>query len=174
MSEPLVGRRSLPCAVRGSIALLALVGSLACSFSDSAVHAPQRVSPDQLLLDLSMLPEGWRVRFAPHTTGEHIGQVADRRVVFRLEEPLVGPLIVQTVYCFAQETGAAAAYRLEMAGQFGSALRLSPWDTPPGQSLQNSIADQYRLECATFSDPLWGGQTVRCKLMAQYDTCLEA
>ena len=81
-------------------------------------------------MDVSVFPIGWHVDTSPHATGEDIGQVDDRAVQFRWQQPIVGPLAVQSVYCFGQERDAAIEYRLQMDGQFYSALQLSPWQEP--------------------------------------------
>jgi hypothetical protein len=152
--------------------LTSLVLSLtlvSCCPATSYTTAVPRLTPEQLLVDISAFPVGWYVDIPPHVTDNEIGQLDDRWVTFS-RRPL-GPSATQEVYCYRREKEAAAEYTLQMHEQFFNAERLTPWESPVQLPYVSRVAGQFRLACANFRD-YPSGQFTLCVAMAQYNECL--
>jgi len=152
--------------------LTSLVLSLilvSCCRATPYTTAVPRLTPEQLLVDISAFPVGWYVDVPPYVSDNEIGQLDDRWVTFRWR-PL-GPLATQEVYCYRREKRATVEYERQMREQFFNAERLTPWESPTQPPYVSRVADQFRLACANFRD-YPSGQFTLCVAMAQYNECL--
>jgi hypothetical protein len=124
---------------------------------------PQRnFSPVDLLIDVSVLPSGWKVNIPPQATRVFLRKNHGGANV-QFGYPYAGH-ILHEVSRFNDREDAAEAYRDQ--DYYSGAINV--WVTPKEFSYRSPVADQFRLACVERP------RITECVAMAQYQEFVSA
>ena len=152
-----------------SVGVLLLLAAVSCSLDSFPQGFVSPVTPlpftlDQLLLDESVFPAGWRASGPPSSALEGRGQVDDLMIEIRC---LAGSShALHDIYRYEDER--AARRRFRRYSDFSSAERITPWETPADLDYESRAAERFRFACADFRAHPAGQYTV-CQAMGQYN-----
>lgn len=127
-------------------------------------------SIEELLIDVSVFPPGWRVVRGPGQLPYEIRPrgVEDHLYIQFSPERLAASATHQ-VYQFRSEGTAAEEYRRVPPMSFYNADRITRWKAPKELQYQSPVADQFRFECADFHGGYPRVRSKDCIAMGRYD-----
>lgn len=164
-------KRALNC-----VGLLFVCIALATLCTVVSVWPKTRTRPvdmHDLMVDVSVFPQGWYVFFGPATIPERArrGERGSLYIVFYpegFESGIDGAY--HEVYRYRNETDAAIAFYSEFLGNEFPNLReamITSWAVPEEWSYESSTADRFKFACAEFE--ILDRLSRSCKAVAQYD-----
>jgi hypothetical protein len=145
-----------------------LVGCVLSSVTPTVSPSLSAVVLTQLLIDTSVLPDGWYVCEGPGEFSEQQGQQDSVYVGFcnkTFESPTFHILL-----SYKDSEYASTKYRQYLPAYFNSVGRLTPWELPDALNYQSETADQFQFACANFrvlSDT--SVKYTKCVAMARYE-----
>jgi hypothetical protein len=168
-NERLAMRKKRRLCLLPSVAVLLLLAAVSCSPDSFPQRFVSTVTPlpfqlDQLLLDVSVFPAGWRVSGPPSPALEGRGQVDDLSIEFRCVAGSSHAL--HDIYRYEDEQAARRRYRRYW--DFGSADRITAWKVPSELDYESRVAERFRFACADFRGYPTERFTV-CQAMGQYN-----
>ena len=129
---------------------------------------PQRnFTTRDLLIDLSVFPDGWQVSVPPSSPTERLVQIGSSQIEFQASaDPLIGA--IHSVFRFNGERAADARFDRMLPSWFNSSsvFSITPWQTPAQLPYHSPTSDKSRFAC---HDTSAGGRATICQFMAQYD-----
>jgi len=127
---------------------------------------------EELLIDVSALPDGFDVRAGPFRPSHSDGDIVavDSRAIIFSAGSHSNTRVGARVYLNSNKWSAAAEYRDRIEVEFNSSSVASAtsWQTPSAHPYQSSVASQSHFACHVSSID----QREVCKYFAQYDEYL--
>ncbi len=131
-----------------------------------------------LMMDVSLFPEGWRLWLGPvhppeRAQGEH-GEIEMLYIQFYpegLDRNIHGA--DHRVFRYLNELVAAVAFYLDFSGgQFLPWHMITPWALPEEWSYESPIADRFKFACGEVDMNGLGPPQMTCTAVAQHDECI--